>query len=325
MHAVGIARPGGHVVKPNLFVIGSMKSGTSYLWRLLDAHPAVFMSEPKEPCYFVDPEDLKTLFPMMWQQEFWKDERNYLDLFEAAESHAVVGEASVFYSYLPLAPGVAERIHRFNPDARFIYLMRDPIERALSHYWHNVRYFGEYRPLDAAIRGDIQYLEVGNYAAQLAEYYRFFDRSKILALTFEALTEDPAATMATVFDWLGIGPAGVAPEVEPQNVLPAAFTGPVGKWQYLRQRHPLVRGAIDLLPRPVRKFGLGLVTRQVTPGAADVGEIKAYLRPLQLGQADALCALLGRDFPQWTSLYQSAGAPAGATAADSLRVAALSR
>ncbi|HEY1426587.1 MAG TPA: hypothetical protein VGF50_07945, partial [Caulobacteraceae bacterium] len=74
---------------------------------------------------------------------------------------------------------------------------------------------------------------------------------------------------------------------------------------YLRQRHPLLRGAIDLLPRRVRKFGAGLVTRPVRPGEADVGDIAAYLRPLQLRQTEALCALLGRDFPQWTTLYES--------------------
>lgn len=292
------------MAKPNLFVIGSMKSGTSYLWRLLDDHPLVFMSEPKEPCYFVHPQDLEHLFPLMWRQKYWQSEDKYLRLFDAAETVPVVGEASVFYSYLPLARGVADRIRRFNPDARFLYLMRDPVERAFSHYWHNVRYFGEHRPPDLAIRNDIQYLEVGNYAAQLQEYYRVFDRSQVLVLTYEELTEDPAGTMAAVFDWLGVGGSGAAPQVPPQNVTPDQFAGPIWKWQSLRRRHPLMRGAIDSLPAPVRRFGASLVTRQVRPGEVDVADVAQYLRPLQLRQTDELRALLGRDFPGWTTLYQ---------------------
>ena len=291
--------------KPNLFVIGAMKSGTSYLWRLLDAHPSIFMSEPKEPCYFVAPEDLKRLFPLMWRRQYWKSERNYLSLFDAAENAPVVGEASVFYAYLPLAPGVADRIRRFNPEARFLYLMRDPVERTLSHYWHNVRYFGEHRPIERAIRDDLQYIEIGNYAAQLKEYYRIFDRSRLLALTYEDLTEDPTATMDQVFDWLQIARAGPLPPVPPQNVTPQAFAAPIWKWQRLRQQHPVFRRAVDRVPKPMRRLGANLVSRQVRPGSTDVTEIAEYLRPRQLRQTQALSDLLGRHFPRWTTLHQS--------------------
>lgn len=297
------------MAKPNLFVVGSMKSGTSYLWRLLDAHPLVFMSEPKEPCYFVDPDDLKRIFPLMWRQNYWKSERNYLQLFDGAGDAPIVGEASVFHAYLPLAPGVAARIRRFNPDARILYLMRDPIERALSHYWHNVRYFAEHRPVEQAIRDDIQYAAIGDYAVQLRDYYRHFDRSNVQVLTYEELTEDPAGVMETVFDWLGIGPAGVAPQVAPQNVTPAAFNGPIWKWQRLRQRHPIVRRAIDRLPQPVRRFGHNLVTRQVRPGDVDLAGVADHLRPIQLRQVEALRDLLGRNFPRWTTLYQAEAPP----------------
>lgn len=298
------------MAKPNLFIIGSMKSGTSYLWRLLDEHPLVFMSNPKEPCYFLDPDELKRIFPLMWRQEYWKSESKYLGLFEAAEAVPVIGEASVFYSYLPLAHGVADRIRRFNPDARFIYLMRDPVERAFSHYWHNVRYFGEHRPPKLAITNDIQYLEVGNYAAQLQEYYRVFDRSRVLVLTYEELTEDPEATMDTVFDWLGVGRSDAAPRVSPQNVTPEQFVAPIWKWQRLRQRHPLVRRAVDRLPKTVRRFGANLVTRPVRPGDVDVAQVAQYLRALQLRQTEELSALLARDFPRWTTLYQPTEAAA---------------
>jgi hypothetical protein len=260
------------------------------------------MCEPKEPSYFVDPKDLEVMFTWMWRKGYWKDEQRYLDLFEPAGDAPVVGEASVFYTCLPKAQGVAERICRFNPDARLIYLVRDPVERTISHYWHSVRYFGEYRPIEKAIREDPQYLDVGDYAMQLAEYYRFFPREQILILTFEDLTEDPSAVMATVSDWLGLDRPREPPKVPPQNVRPEQFEAPVGKWRQLRLQNPVVRAAVDHLPLAVRRLGAGLTSREVNPAAADTSRIADYLRPVQQGQVEALSGLLGRDFPRWTTL-----------------------
>ena len=294
-------------MKPNLFIIGSMKAGTTYLWTLLNAHPSVFMSEPKEPCYFVDPGDLESILPWMWRRGYWKHEQNYLSLFDGAGAAPVVGEASVFYSYQPLAPGVAERLSRFNPDARLIYLMRDPVERAISHYWHNVRYFGEHRPIERAIRDDGQFLQVGDYATQLSEYFKYFPREQILTLTFEDLTEHVEQVMSAVFDWLGLDGSVTLPEVPPQNVTPGQFDGSVWMWRKLRQRNPLMRTAVDRLPAAVRRFGSGLVKREVNPGSADLSGIVDFLRPVQLRQTAALTDLLGREFPQWTTLNPETG------------------
>jgi sulfotransferase family protein len=67
--------------KPNLFVIGAMKSGTNYLRKLLNAHPAIFMCEPGEPNHFVEPRQLKTIWTDMWKRGFWQSEQHYLELF----------------------------------------------------------------------------------------------------------------------------------------------------------------------------------------------------------------------------------------------------
>src|SRR5271168_2107075 len=120
-----------------------MKCATTYLGELLGAHPEVFMSSPKEPCHFVDPQVLRGVWPEMWRNGYWASDARYLALFARAGSAAVIGEASVFYSQEPLFAGVPERIVAFNQDARFIYIMRDPVERTISHYWHRVRWWGE--------------------------------------------------------------------------------------------------------------------------------------------------------------------------------------
>src|SRR5580698_312787 len=83
---VGNVRPdrGRNLRKPNLFVIGAMKSGTTYLSKLLGAHPSIFICSPEEPSYFVDPEQLRAVWPAAWDLGFWRSEERYLRLFRNA-------------------------------------------------------------------------------------------------------------------------------------------------------------------------------------------------------------------------------------------------
>ena len=78
--------------KPNLFVIGAMKSGSTYLNKLLGAHPAIFMCSPEEPSYFVDQKQLRALWPEAWDLGFWRDEDHYPQLFRSSGDAAVLGE-----------------------------------------------------------------------------------------------------------------------------------------------------------------------------------------------------------------------------------------
>jgi hypothetical protein len=173
-----------------------MKSGTSYLSALLGAHPAIFMSSPKEPCYFVEQKVLRRVWPGQWQQGYWRSVDGYMSLFADAGGAAVIAEASTFYSQEPLFWGVAERILSFNPSARFVYIMRDPIERTISHYWHRVRWWGERREMLSAIRSDPHYRHVSHYARQLKAFLRYVERERMYILTHEALLADPAGQLS---------------------------------------------------------------------------------------------------------------------------------
>ena len=97
---------------------------------------------------------------------------------------------SVYYTHLPQATGVAERIRDFNPNARLIYMVRDPTERTISHYWHRVIYNSEDRSLSRAIAEDTQYCDVSYYAMQLNSYFKQFNRDQIKILTLEELIQD---------------------------------------------------------------------------------------------------------------------------------------
>jgi hypothetical protein len=287
--------------KPNLFIIGSMKSGTSYLYNLLASHPAIFMCRPKEPSYFVEPNQLRTLWPWAWKLGYWKSQECYLQLFQSAGTATILGEASVYYTHLPLMSGVAERIHRFNPDARLIYVMRDPLERTISHYWHRVRHHHEHRSLLSAIRNDSQYRDVSNYAVQLAPYLDRFKQDQIKLLTFEELTGNTDDTIQSIFRWLKLDGSIASVTTQPENVTPEIIRRSTVLHR-LRHENRLLCAAIDRIPSSVRRFGARMVTRQVDRRNIDISEVVRYLRPMQQRQTEALTKLIGREFSEWVTL-----------------------
>jgi len=291
--------------RPNVFLIGAMKSGTAYLSELLGRHPAVFMSSPREPCYFVDQRVLRRVWPYMWAQGYWKSIDRYLSLFAGAGDAAVVVDGSTTYSKVPMFGGVPERILSFSPDARFIYIMRDPVERTISHYWHRVRWWGEHRTLLSAIRSDPQYKDVGHYARQLNAYLRYVQLGRIYTLTLEALLANPAEQLSSVYAWLGVDPTFRPSSLGiPSNVRPDMFdqVRGYGLLDRFRRTSSYVRVA-PYVPRAVRKLGSKFAARSVKPAEVPLAEVRAYLRPYQQCQTEELSKLLNRPFPQWKTLF----------------------
>jgi hypothetical protein len=291
--------------KPNLFLIGAMKSGTTYLRKLLRSHPDIFMCEPDEPSYFVDPRDLRTIWPDMWRRGLWRSEDRYLRLFEAAGDAAILGEASTNYTKRPLVMGVPEKIHAFNPQARFIYLLREPVQRTISHYWHMVRHHAEHRPMLEAIRRDPQFVATSHYAMQLAPFLERFGRERVAVLTHERLVADPAAVMRDLYGWLGVDAAraDLSGCAEAENVAPDVVSMPlwVGIPRRLRQS-PVGGALVRHLPPALHTALHRLTTRDVRRREVDMAAAVAFLHPLQRRQTEELARLLGRGFPEWAAL-----------------------
>jgi len=293
-----------------------MKSGTNYLRKLLALHPSIFVTAIEEPSYFVEPRELQTIWPAMWARGYWRDERNYLQLFASAGEAAILCEASTNYTKIPLVTGVAGRLHAFNPDARLIYLLRDPVERTISHYWHMVRFHSEYRPIAAAIRRDPQYVAVSHYAMQLAPFLERFGSERIAVLTHEQLTRDPFATIQWLYRWLGLDAAcvDVSGFAEPENVTPDVVQMPV--WNGIPRKlwqSPLVKRIQPHLPQGLQDTLREATNRSVLRQAVDVTQATDYLRSIQRRQVDALSDILGRGFPEWTTLNGRADAAHGGT------------
>ena len=191
---------------PNLFVVGAMKAGTSSLHEYLHQHPDIYMSRMKEPQYFAPHH---TRWGQAWGQGNPFPEPTidwYLRLFSDAGNAAYVGESSVSYTARPWVEGCAERIHRFNPEARIIYLVRDPVERVISHYWHFVKDGREDLGLLSAVRKRTDYVARSDYMMQLQPFVDVFGAEQVHVLALEELLDVPQATFQHTFSLVGYRP-----------------------------------------------------------------------------------------------------------------------
>ncbi|WP_017658990.1 sulfotransferase family protein [Baaleninema simplex] len=290
--------------RPNLFIIGAMKAGTTSLHHYINTHPEAFMCEPKEPCYFVAPDQLH--WENIKKLELWKDENRYLDLFREAGEAKIIGESSTLYAKAPHITGIPERIVKFNPDARFIYVLRDPIPRTISHYWHEIRQGSEFRDILSAIKENPLYRNVSHYSEQLKRYYEYFDRDRLLVLSFEEMTQTPTTVIRQVFEWLGINADFVPPNIDRKiHVTPQKFPRKDTLFR-LRYRWPF-RQIADALPKSVRNAGKQVAVKEFSQEIdPDVRQATVnYLRPIQQEQTRELTQLLGREFPEWKQLWGS--------------------
>lgn len=302
--------------RPNVFLIGSMKAGTTYLSELLSTHPEVFVSLPREPCHFADPGALRKTWPLMYRLGYWKSAERYFNLFVNAGDARIIAEGSTVYTQAPRFAHVPERILEACPDAKFVYIIRDPVERTLSHYWHRVWWWGERRSMAEAIRADSHYIDTSYYAYQLEIYLRHVPRERIHVLTLEELVTEPVTHLTRLFTWLGIDPTF-------RPILDGAFSNPTppiverargfGLLDRIR-KSPLYARIGPRIPGGMRRLGVKLAVREIRTAEVPVDAVKAYLRPIQRPQTEELSRLLGREFPQWTTLFPE---PTGSTRAAS--------
>jgi sulfotransferase family protein len=188
-------------VLPNLVVIGAMKCGTSSLHRYLSLHPDVSMSEQKELNYF---------------EREWDRGREWYES-QFPEPAAVRGESSPNYTKYPRHGNEAPaRMHSLVPDARLIYLVRDPIDRIVSHYVDAYSFGRVSRPLLEELEGPegAHFVNTSRYFMQLSRYLELFDRSRILVVGSEDLRDRRAEALSDVFRFLGVDDSFWAPEYD---------------------------------------------------------------------------------------------------------------
>lgn len=196
---------------PNFLVIGAAKSGTSSLYKYLAAHPQIFMSPVKEPRFFAVESDPSAIGQGEVQERVWEGTVTSFDAYQAlfaeANGHPAVGEASPLYLWSPHAAGA---IHRRIPDVKLIACLRHPVERAFSHFLHNLRIGLEtHTRFEDALEADArrhytEYIGQGMYHRLLNRYYERFDPSRIRVYFFDDLKREPETVMRDIYRFLGV-------------------------------------------------------------------------------------------------------------------------
>jgi hypothetical protein len=185
---------------PDFVVIGAMKAGTTALFQYLVKHSDVHMPWRKELDFFSN------------EANWARGVEWYEDQFNPPREGMLIGEASPNYTKRHSWPDTAKRLITVVPDAKLIYLVRDPIARMQSMYLDMLHYGGELRSVDQ-VANDHDYISTSLYGWQLVPYFEHFGADRILVETAERLKADRDGVLARVFDFLDLDPARM-PQVE---------------------------------------------------------------------------------------------------------------
>jgi Sulfotransferase domain len=176
---------------PNLVIIGSQKCGTTSLHSYLARHPEISMSSPKELDFFVAEHNWPR--GVEWYREHFDPEAR------------VRGESSPNYTADPYFAGVPERMAELIPDARLIFMVRDPVERVRANWIHTYSNRVEDRPLsEAVLDADAEYVARSRYHYQLTRFLEHYPRERILVVDQEELLRKRRPTLKEVWRFLGV-------------------------------------------------------------------------------------------------------------------------
>jgi hypothetical protein len=200
---------------PDFIIIGAQKAGTSSLFHYLSKHPQIEVSLRKEVHFFDRNYD---------KGVFW-----YKAHFPVADDgkKVITGEASPYYLFHPLVPG---RIKELLPGVKLIVILRDPVDRAYSHYSMQVEKKREPLSFEEAIEKEenrlegesgfgfahqkYSYVSRSRYAEQLRRWYELFPKEHLYIMTLEELKKDPEGTLSRLYEFLGVGPASVDTSIQ---------------------------------------------------------------------------------------------------------------
>ena len=307
-------------LRPNFFIVGAPRSGTTSIWTYLSRHPNVYMSYQKEPMYFGS--DL-TKSP----NEFFVLETNaYLEMFQRGADKTIRGEASVMYLFSKKA---AQEIQAFNPNARILIMLRNPVEMIYSFHgqlrwggYENIADFDEALaaeadrrrglriPKSALVPEVLYYSEVAEFAPQVERYLRVFPRDQIKIILFDDFARSPAEVYFSLLDFLGvegIAPRSYAirnPHKEPRSIALAA----------LLQRPPkFITKLLDLIPQPHRYAMMGLIQGLLNTRRVDRPPLRPKTRQRLMEQfapdIRKLELLIDRDLSKWLGESGDASKP----------------
>lgn len=196
--------------KPDFFIVGAPKCGTTALNDYLAAHPEIFMCPRKESHHFCAD----------WSPSYLADRAAYLQLFDSAQDARRIGEASVWYLY---AAHAAHALHTFNPHAQIIIMLRQPVDMIYSLHGHRLYIgsedchdFATALALEPARRKALQlppwpypveglfYRDVMRYVQRVERYFTTFGRDRVRVILYDDFRRDTARVFRETCAWLGV-------------------------------------------------------------------------------------------------------------------------
>ena len=291
---------------PNFVVIGAARCGTTSLYAYLREHPQIFMSPEKETDYFSLGDLPPGEVPDAASKYRARSREEYERLFRGAGDARAVGEASPTYLFYSRS---AARMQQLIPDAKLICILRDPIERAYSHYALSRKMGVELLPdFEAAVAAENEswlrdrsmrftYVRASLYHDGLREFLVRFPRERILVLLFQDFAENPAGTMRSVYRFLGVDDR-FEPDVtvrHNRSLLPRSSLVREAFSRPRRLRRLLQR---NLPPRLVTR--VGNLMMHPPPGLEP--SVRARMLPRFHEEIRRLETLLDRDLSAWRSM-----------------------
>ncbi len=283
---------------PTFFIIGAPKAGTTSLHYYLDQHPQIHMSPVKEPHFFIDRDNVPS-----YVTHHVTRLADYERLFDSTAPAR--GEASPSYAEHPRHKGAPKRINSLVPSAKFIYLVRDPIDRTVSHYMHHVAVDGERRPLAEAL-GDLSdpespYIRSSLYAFQLDHYLEYFSQEKILVIDQADLLENRVETLREIFRFLEVDETFSSPRFDEK--IGETLEKRIYSQSYMHLAKRITTSSLRRLPRRLRRTLRRLLERALWPPlerpALD-DKLRGQLEELYTRDVARLRAMTGKSFATWS-------------------------
>jgi hypothetical protein len=297
---------------PNLFIVGAPKSGTTSLYDYLTGHPDVFMSPIKEPIYFAP--DMQAGFKHRFQ--FGQDEAAYLALYDGARDERYAGEASTRYLASRQAPRL---IHDFDPDARIIIMLRNPIDFVYALHNERVsqeaedvvdfeqalalddeRRSGHHLPLGSNALGSV-YRDNALFGQQVERWLSEFSPGQVHVIVFDDFARDTPAEFRKVLEFLGIDPSYRPAQFAVVNrshrsrggLARALMSSRLAHWT----RHALLPTVLgeDRAARLARKVRHSRLNRRPNPRPPISDQLRRSLQGDFEADVKLLSRLLGRD------------------------------
>lgn len=307
---------------PNFFIVGAAKSGTTSLYEYLRLHPEVYMAPIKETHHFstdIDNTKFRPNYARALNKDlskfldsdmeegifhaFVKDWNEYARLFKNVNEQKAVGEVTNSYLYSHEA---AKNIIAKFPDARIMMMLRNPVDRAFSHYLMDLRIGYETEDFMTAVKKDMSrnpkgwgisnlYVEIGMYYDQVKRYIELFPASQRRIYIFDDFVKNPHATMKDIFHFLGVSDeTGIdfRKKYNPSFIPKNKFIGKLNTQKRIKD------WLKSVLPKPVKsKFKKTFYTDK------DLPKIKAEERKFLAGifreDVMKLSQLLNRDLSFW--------------------------